>query len=368
MQWQSELLEYSWKRVEQEGVLVRLVATHDPANMPVHTHAHCFATQSWDHDPDTGDFYPILNKPASLLEWVFREQPEGTVLLLDPDCVFREPVRRRVAPKSPAAQAWIKSPNRRPSAKNPFGLGKGFAFLNDHCARTDLGTEPVMIPMLIHTSDLRMICARWLELCRLIRREYRDPDGNPKWESDMLAYTAACAEYDLDHEPISLGICTNWEPKDAPAAPIIHYCAPVQDKNGEQIFFKQTYSPWASVESDVEPEHDHGRDLIRLINDHADAINGIVRPVAADRSPKWHNSVMEGRVIDQIMLEIPADNERIWLNASGKAIWELCDGSRTVDEIGSELSKRFASNGRDLTADVVSTVSQLRAAGFLNIR
>ena len=35
MQWQSDLLEYSWKRVEQEGVLIRLVATDDPQNLQI---------------------------------------------------------------------------------------------------------------------------------------------------------------------------------------------------------------------------------------------------------------------------------------------------------------------------------------------
>lgn len=368
MQWQSELLEYSWKRVEQEGVLVRLVATDDPDNLPAHEHADCVATQCWDYDPDTKDFYPILNKPASLLEWVFREQPEGTVLLVDPDCVFRDPVTRRVAPGSPAAQAWIGSSLNRPSAKRPFGLGEDFTFLNEYCAKSNLRTEPVMIPTLIHTSDLRKICARWLELCRIIRREYRDPNGQPKWESDMLAYIVACAEYGLNHEPISLGICTNWPLDNAPDAPIIHYCQPIKGKNGEKIFFKQTYSPWEAVESDVEPEHDYGRDLIGLINDHADAVNGMVRPVATYRRPKWHRNVKEGRVIDDIILEKAPDKERIWLNSSGKAIWELCDGSRTVDEIGSELGKQFASSDRDMTADVVATVTELRAGGFLDVR
>lgn len=225
-----------------------------------------------------------------------------------------------------------------------------------------------MIPTLIHTSDLRMIGARWLELCRIIRREYRDADGQPRWESDMLAYIAACAEYGLHHDPISLGICTNWQPDDAPDAPIIHYCQAIQDKNGEEIFFKQTYSPWQAVETDAKPEHDYGCDLIGIVNDHADSINGIVRPVAAYRRPKWNRSVKEGRVIDDIILEKAPDNERIWLNISGKAIWELCDGSRTVDQIGSELGKMFASSDRDLTADVVATVTELRAGGFLDVR
>ena len=125
MQWQSDLLEYSWKKVGQEGELVRLVATDDPNNLPRQKYARCVATQSWDVHPDTGDNYPIYNKPASLLEWAFRERPEGTVLLLDPDCMFRKPVTRRVAPGFPAAQAWVNLPKRDADAEHPFGLCDG---------------------------------------------------------------------------------------------------------------------------------------------------------------------------------------------------------------------------------------------------
>ncbi len=52
-QWQSELLEYSRKRVGQKGVLIRLVATDDPGKLPLHRYAECIATQPWDNHSDT---------------------------------------------------------------------------------------------------------------------------------------------------------------------------------------------------------------------------------------------------------------------------------------------------------------------------
>ncbi len=368
MQWQSDLLEYSWKRVGQEGVLIRLVATDNPQQLPLQKHAHCVATRLWDIHPETGDAYPIYNKPASLLEWLFRDKPEGTVLLLDPDCVFRKTVTQRVAPGFPASQAWVDFSTGKPSAKNPFGLGTRFSFLKDHCARPSLSIEAVMIPTLIHTSDLRKVCARWLELCGVIRENYRNAEGQPIWESDMIAYLAACSEYGLQHEPISLGICTNWKPEDVPDAPIIHYCQVILSKNDEKIFWKHNYTPWNRVDTSIEPEHDYGRDMIKLINDFIDDLEGIVRPPSPDSRPQWRDGVMEGLVIDEILLELPADDRSLWLNASGKAIWELCDGSRTVNEIGSELGKRFDADGAVLTADVLTTVGQLHTVGFLEIR
>jgi aspartate kinase len=80
-----------------------------------------------------------------------------------------------------------------------------------------------------------MICARWLEICGVIRGNYRNDDGLPMWESDMFAYLAVCSEYGLKHQPIPLGICTNWEPADVPDAPIIHYCQPIIGKDGSKI-------------------------------------------------------------------------------------------------------------------------------------
>lgn len=368
MQWQSELLEYSWKRAGQEGALVRLVATDHPDRLPAHEHAQCIPTRCWDHDPETGEFYPIYNKPSSLLEWLYHYRPEGTVLFIDPDCVFRDPIKRRVAPGSPASQAWVRFPREQAGAESPFGLGRDYAFLNEHCVRTDLATEPVMIPTLIHTSDLRRICARWLELCRIIRRNYRNADGEPRWESDMFAYLVACAEYEIQHEPVSLGVCTNWEPEEAADAPIIHYCQPILSKDGQEIFHKQSYKPWTWVDMDAEPRHDYGRDLVAIVNEHADARKGVIRPPAPGSRPRWRAGVMEGRVIDELLLEMPDAGKSLWLNSSGKVIWELCDGARTISDISAELGRQFNAGGHDLTADVIATVGQLRSIGFLELR
>tara|TARA_R110002126_G_scaffold213048_1_gene359499 strand:- start:17925 stop:19070 length:1146 start_codon:yes stop_codon:yes gene_type:complete len=368
MQWQSDLLEYSWKRAGQEGALIRLVATDDPQNLPTQKYAQCVATRLWDTHPETADAYPVYNKPASLLEWVFRDKPEGTVLLLDPDCVFRRAIERRVAPGFPASQAWAHFSTDNPAANNPFGLGERFAFLQDHCARVDLRIDPVMIPTLIHTRDLRKIGARWLELTGIVRENYRDGEGNRAWESDMFAYLAANAEYGLQHEPISLGICTNWEAEDAPDAPIIHYCNAVLDKDGKALFNKHQYTPWTRVDTATESQHASGCELIALLNAHIDNLLGVASPAALHNHPVWRDGVMEGRVHDDLLLEYPREDKSLWLNHSGKAIWALCDGSRTIGQIGSELSAQFSVDRDSLTAQVQTTAGQLHVAGFLDMR
>jgi hypothetical protein len=131
-----------------------------------------------------------------------------------------------------------------------------------------------MIPTLIHTTDLRRICPRWLELCGIIRENLRNAKGERVWESDMYAYIVACAEYGLVHEPASLGICTNWLPEQAPAAPIIHYCQDVLSSSGEKIFGKFSYRPWDRVNANMTPQHDYGRDMAAIVNEYVDRLQG----------------------------------------------------------------------------------------------
>jgi hypothetical protein len=326
------------------------------------------ATTLHDVHPETGDHYPIYNKPGSLLEWVYRDKPEGTVLLLDPDCVFRSPVTRRGAPGCPAAQGWIYFQAGERGPESPFGLGKKFSFLKDHCARTDLKIDPVMIPTLIHTSDLRRIAARWLELCGLFRNHYRNADGRPMWESDMFAYLATCAEYGLQHEPISLGICTNWESEKVPEAPIIHYCQPIVGKDNATIFDKHTYEPWSRLDALVEPARDYGRALVTLINRYVDGLNGTIAPAPAYSRPVRCEGVMEGRVLGDLLLERSRDGANLWLNGSGKVVWDMCSGLHDIDAIASELTARFAADHDTILAQVRGIVGQLHAIEFVELK
>jgi hypothetical protein len=363
MQWQSELLEYSWKKVGQQGSLVRLVATDDLDNLPQHRYAETLATIPRTINPETGDEYVIYNKPASLLEWLYVEQPHGTVLLVDPDCVFRAPVKRNVAPGFPESQYWIDGETDKPGKNSPFGLGARFEFLSKHCVETGTQAQPMMIPTLIHSSDLRLICGRWLELCGYIRQGVQEPGDYGFWESDMFAYIVAAAEYGLEHKLTNLGIATNWPTEKVPAAPIIHYCQPIKDRNGETIWFKGDYRPWEKVDTSRIPAQDYGRDLVALINECANQLNlARSRDIAI---PRQRNDVIESHVGDEVMLQRQNAEQGFWLNGSGRLIWELCDGKRTLKQIERELAASFSDPDRNLGSGVRKTVEQLRQAGVL---
>ena len=66
-------------------------------------------------------------------------------------------------------------------------------------------------------------------------------------------------------------------------------------------------------------------------------------------------SEIEGRV----QLFVPGRAEALVLNDTASAVWRLCDGSRTLDELVAELASAFDVESRAIAADVERTVSEL---------
>jgi hypothetical protein len=53
------------------------------------------------------------------------------------------------------------------------------------------------------------------------------------------------------------------------------------------------------------------------------------------------------------------------LNPTARAVWELCDGATTVDELVVAICQIFSVEREDATADVVAIVGQLEAVGLV---
>ena len=263
MNWQALLLEYSWKEVNQPGELIRLVATGDRSHLPTALHAKIVPTWPWDIHPLTGDRYVIYNKPASLSQWLTTEKPEGTVLFIDPDCVFRAPITQEVKEGRPVSQKWISF---NPLANYPLTGRPTHEILQPFCKNNADLMQGIMIPTLIHTNDLKRILPRWLEVTGQIRQGVKDQQGRPLWESDMFGYIIAAAELGLVHEQADLGFCTHWSPQDVVDAPIIHYCHPVRSTNQEVMWSKNTYQPWGTVVEPSRAQHQEGQTLLDILN------------------------------------------------------------------------------------------------------
>jgi hypothetical protein len=205
--WQAELLGYTWGRARQPGELVHLVARRSRAAPPCHPLARTLETESWSPHPYTGDLYPPYQKAAALMEWLFVEEIEGTVLILEPTSVFRAPVATELAPGRALAAAWPQLPR----GDGPFGLGPGFEFLTEFCPDRTLALPAVTLPVLIHSADLRKLVVRWLELMSIIRAETASAPQGPLLDADKVAYVIAAAEADIPHAVADLGASTGTD-------------------------------------------------------------------------------------------------------------------------------------------------------------
>jgi prolyl 4-hydroxylase len=251
--WQCELLEYSWSKVNQPGELIRLVACNSGDELPRHRHARVIRTNPSNIDPVTGDGYAPYNRLYSLRQWLEEHEPSGTVLIIDPDCVFRRPLGKEAMPGSPVGQHWVN-----------FGIPDNVRAAIETDSNIEINSiQPFTWPALIHTRDLLALMPRWIELTSL----FRSQTGG--WEVDMFALIVAAAELGLEFE---LGNTTAWLPWPddlVGEGPILHYCQPVLDTKGNELWWKNTYSPWERVADTESTMRGYAKDILHLINEYA---------------------------------------------------------------------------------------------------
>ncbi len=248
--WQTEFLEHTWLRSGMPGELVRLVAAPNGEALPRHQTARVVRTSAKNtHHCFDGDYVP-MNRLHSLNEWLERERPVGTILILDCDFAFRSSINRRAEPGQPIGQEW-----------------QDFAMVGD-LAEVAEALRPGVVsrvqrvtwPLLIHTSDLRRIIQRWVDVTAHIRRSLQ------LWESDMFALTIVLAEYGLSCELETLGAWMPWPDDVVGNAPIVHYCQPVLDRNGGLLWYKQDYAPWTPLPFDPnDAELSYCRELLTML-------------------------------------------------------------------------------------------------------
>lgn len=251
--WQCELLEYSWSRIKQPGKLVRLVSCEQDAELPVHRHTEVVRTRPSNTHPVSGDFYPPYNRLFSLKQWLDENDIEGTILVVDCDVIFRSPLKTEVNPGAPLAQHWLDY-----SINNEFGAAI------QTCSKVELDSlQAATWPALIHSSDLRRILPRWIEITQAVREQLH------RQESDMFGFLAASREQELEY---TLGTTTAfmpWPDEQVRNAPLVHYCQPVTGLDGEQLWYKQGYQPWTRVAHPEQAELPYCRDLLKLLNEYS---------------------------------------------------------------------------------------------------
>ena len=249
LQWQCELLEHTWSAVGQPGDLVRLVAAPDDEPLPVHAIARVLRTPPSNVHPVSGDAYIPYNRLYSLATWLERERPRGTVLVLDPDMVFRAPLPLRAASGAPVAQRWVD-----------FGDGR---WLADRMAVPRSRLQPATWPLAIRTEDLQALLPRWIERTAEVRARTQ------RWESDMFALVLAAADLDLGFELTTTCAWMPWPEADVRGAALVHYCQVVEGAGGAALWSKRDYRPWDPIGDPGRARLAYCRDLLAIVDAYA---------------------------------------------------------------------------------------------------
>jgi hypothetical protein len=85
----------------------------------------------------------------------------------------------------------------------------------------------------------------------------------------------------------------------------------------------------------------------------------------AEDKPCRRAGVLECDVREELLVYVPQEHTAVALNASARAVWELCQGTASVDDIAAALGERLGVPADALRPDVREAVDRLRSFGLL---
>jgi pyrroloquinoline quinone biosynthesis protein D len=68
---------------------------------------------------------------------------------------------------------------------------------------------------------------------------------------------------------------------------------------------------------------------------------------------------------DDLVIYDPSNGRAYVLNPTAALIWELCDGSMTIEGMADELKQEYGLEDETVLADVEALIAQLERAGLL---
>jgi hypothetical protein len=75
--------------------------------------------------------------------------------------------------------------------------------------------------------------------------------------------------------------------------------------------------------------------------------------------PRRAAGVIECELSEELLLHVPGGSAAVALNASARAVWELCDGRRSLGTIAADLAQRFDAPADEIPAAVRDVVREL---------
>ena len=87
--------------------------------------------------------------------------------------------------------------------------------------------------------------------------------------------------------------------------------------------------------------------------------------ISGDSVPIQVSGVLDYRLAEEMVVYDPVRSQAASLNGTARALWDLCDGSRSVHMLCDEIVKRFDVSHEEASSQVQSAVEQLCELGLL---
>jgi len=239
LKWQADLLDYSFKKAKQPGKLIRLCSGNVNRLERKKNRSNIGKTIFTPKYSGiaSGITWPVMNKPGSLkyLMRMHAFNDDDVLIFLDPDMVFTKPWVPKITRGNVCGQLWVHY--YKYACENSSAFPK-------LCPETR--NECVMYPFAITAYDMKKIAS---DIEHFAREGYKKAvklnlSITEKWMADMPAFQTAMIKHNLIVEALkNIGLVNNWENNNEDA-PILHYCQPMKDGEGNKLWNKRTYKAW----------------------------------------------------------------------------------------------------------------------------
>ncbi|PQM40154.1 peptidyl serine alpha-galactosyltransferase [Prunus yedoensis var. nudiflora] len=227
--WQTVGLMHSYKKAGQPGPITRLLScTDDEKKKYKGMHlAPTFEVPSMSRHPETGDWYPAINKPAGVVHWLKHSKEAENVdwvLILDADMIIRGPI-----------VPWELGAEKGKPVAAYYGylVGCDNILSQLHTKHPDL-CDKVGGLLAMHMDDLRALAPMWLSKTEEVREDRAHWTTNitgdiygKGWISEMYGYSFGAAEVGLQHKiNDNLMIYPGYTPREGVVPILFHYGLP----------------------------------------------------------------------------------------------------------------------------------------------
>ncbi|WOL18737.1 hypothetical protein Cni_G27534 [Canna indica] len=197
--WQTVGLVHSFHLSGQPGNITRLLSCTDDdlKKYKGHDLAPTHYVPSMTQHPLTGDWYPAINKPASVLHWLNHVKTDAEfIVILDADMIMRGPIT-----------PWEYGAQRGHPVSTPYDylIGCDNELAKIH-TRNPAACEKVGGVIIMHIDDLRKFALLWLHKTEEVRADKAHYATNfsgdiysSGWISEMYGYSFGAAELNLRH-------------------------------------------------------------------------------------------------------------------------------------------------------------------------